>query len=107
MPIYNKLVRDNILEIIKAQGLKYNAKKLSADELLVELKTKMIEEAFEFKDSHSKEEAIEELADILELIHASLKAHGANIEELEEIRKKKKEKRGGFEEAIFLIDVED
>ncbi|MHA4067902.1 pyrophosphohydrolase domain-containing protein [Bacillus cereus] len=107
MPIYNKLVRDNILEIIKAEGLNYNARILTPDELLVEIKEKMIEEALEFKEAVEKKEAVEELADILELIHASLGAYGVDFEELEGIRQKKKEKRGGFEKAIYLIDVED
>ncbi|HFK1481138.1 nucleoside triphosphate pyrophosphohydrolase [Bacillus cereus] len=107
MPIYNKLVRDNILEIIKAEGLNYNARILTPDELLVEIKEKMIEEAHEFKEAVEKKEAVEELADILELIHASLGAYGVDFEELEGIRQKKKEKRGGFEKAIYLIDVED
>ncbi|ANC11269.1 MULTISPECIES: nucleoside triphosphate pyrophosphohydrolase [Bacillus cereus group] len=107
MPIYNKLVRDTILEIIKAEGLNYNARILTPDELLVEIKEKMIEEAHEFKEAVEKKEAVEELADILELIHASLGAYGVDFEELEGIRQKKKEKRGGFEKAIYLIDVED
>ncbi|WP_144596701.1 nucleoside triphosphate pyrophosphohydrolase [Bacillus cereus] len=107
MPIYNKLVRDNILEIIEAEGLSYNARILTSDELLVEVKAKMIEEAHEFMEVVEKKEAIEELADILELIHASLGAYGVDFEELEAIRKEKKEKRGGFEKAIYLIDVQD
>ncbi|MGC9298985.1 nucleoside triphosphate pyrophosphohydrolase [Bacillus cereus] len=107
MPIYNKLVRDNILEIIKAEGLSYNARILTSDELLVEVKAKMIEEAHEFMEAVEKKGAIEELADILELIHASLGSYGIDFEELEAIRKEKKEKRGGFEKAIYLIDVQD
>jgi len=107
MPIYNKLVRDKILEIIKAEGLSYNAKILTSDELLVEVKAKMIEEANEFMEAAEKKEAVEELADILELIHASLGAYGIDFEELEVIRKEKKEKRGGFDKAIYLIEVED
>ncbi|KEH51138.1 hypothetical protein BG09_0111 [Bacillus thuringiensis serovar kurstaki str. HD-1] len=73
----------------------------------MEIKTKMIEEAHEFKEAVEKKEAVEELADILELIHASLGAYGVKLEELEVIRKEKKEKRGGFEKAIYLIDVQD
>lgn len=52
MPIYNKLVRDNILEIIKAEGLSYNVRILTSDELLV--KVKMIEEAHEFMEAVEK-----------------------------------------------------
>lgn len=107
MPVYNKLVRDKILEIIKADGLKYNARVLEPQELLIEVKAKMIEEAKEFNASDTAHESIEELADVLELVHTALNALGVTYEELEEVRQQKKEKRGGFEKAIYLIDVED
>jgi predicted house-cleaning noncanonical NTP pyrophosphatase (MazG superfamily) len=64
MSIYNKLVRDNILEIIKAEVLSYSSRILTPDELLVEIKAKIIEEAHEFKEAVEKKEAVEELADI-------------------------------------------
>ena len=37
MPVYNKLVRDKILEIIKANGQNQLTKYLTADEYAVEL----------------------------------------------------------------------
>ena len=46
------------------------------------------------------QDALEELADILELIHAALPIHEATYEDLEKIRIAKKEKRGGFEKGI-------
>jgi len=107
MPVYNKLVRDKILEIIEADGLAYNARKLESSELLKEVKAKMIEEAKEFHAADTAHESIEELADVLELVHTALNALGVTYEELEEVRQQKKEKRGGFEKAIYLIDVED
>ncbi len=106
MPTYNKLVRDKILEIIEANGLQYNARVLEAEELVKEVKAKMVEEALEFEKADDKKEAIEELADILELVHAAINVLGISYEELEEVRHHKKEKRGGFEKAIYLIDVE-
>lgn len=53
------------------------------------------------------QDPLEELADILELIHAALPLHEATFGDLEKIRIAKKEKRGGFEEGIYLIEVED
>jgi predicted house-cleaning noncanonical NTP pyrophosphatase (MazG superfamily) len=47
------------------------------------------------------------LADLLDIIHALAKCHEASFEVVEEVRRKKAEKRGGFEEKIFLIEVED
>ncbi|MFJ7405899.1 MULTISPECIES: phosphoribosyl-ATP pyrophosphohydrolase [unclassified Lysinibacillus] len=107
MPVYNKLVRDQILEIIEADGLKFNARILEPQELLVEVKAKMMEEAKEFHEADRVQEGVEELADILELIHTALNALGVSYEDLEVIREQKKAKRGGFEKAIYLIDVED
>jgi len=72
MPIYNKLVRDRILEIIEADGLQYNARILGPQELLVEVKTKIIEEAKEFHMTVNVQEGVEELADLLELIYIQL-----------------------------------
>lgn len=51
--------------------------------------------------------AIEELADLLELIHAATELHGSSIQQLERVRLKKAEERGGFKERIFLIEVTD
>lgn len=107
MPIYNKLVRDKILEIIEADGTKYNSRILEPQELLTEVKGKMTEEAKEFQDAESVQDSIEELADILELVHTALSVMDVTYEELESIRKQKKSKRGGFEKGIYLIDVED
>lgn len=107
MPIHNKLVRDKILEIIVAQGLSYNAKVLEEQELLIEIKKKLFEEVKEFDEATDTKEAIEELADMLELIHAALPAYNVSFEDLEKVRLEKKEKRGGFEKGLYLIDVED
>lgn len=41
------------------------------------------------------------------LVHTALNVMGVTYEELDLIRKQKKDKRGGFEKGIYLIDVED
>lgn len=107
MPVYNKLVRDRILEIIESDGLAYNARILESSELLKEVKAKMIEEAIEFHAAETANESVEELADVLELIHTALSTLGVTYEELNEVRLQKKVKRGGFEKAIYLVDIED
>lgn len=107
MPTYKKLVRDAIPEVITKTGKKFSTRVLSEDEYRVELKKKLGEELDEYNEANTNEEAIEELADILELLHAATKIHGSSVEELENIRKAKAEKRGGFEKRIFLIEVED
>lgn len=67
----------------------------------------MQEEALEFQQATNSQEGIEELADIVELVHAALKVYGVSYEEMEEVRQQKKGQRGGFEKGIYLVEVED
>lgn len=107
MPVYNKLVRDLIPQVVEAAGKKPITRVLAPEEHLTEIKLKMQEEALEFQQANEQEEAIEELADILELVHAALDVYGVSYDELEKVRVQKKEKRGGFSEGIYLIEVQD
>lgn len=99
--IYNKLVRDNIPEIIEKAGKESVIEIMDEDEFLEELNKKLIEETKEYIE----DENIEEIADILEVIYGILKAKGVSFEEIEKIRLEKKHQRGGFEEKIKLVKV--
>lgn len=107
MPVYNKLVRDKIPEIIELTGKKYTTRTLSPVEYIKELKNKGLEELKEYINATTNEEALEELADLMEIFHAFAKYHNTTLNEVEELRQKKAETRGAFEERIFLIEVED
>ncbi|MEI2664064.1 nucleoside triphosphate pyrophosphohydrolase [Rossellomorea sp. LJF3] len=107
MPTYNKRVRDKIPQIIENTGKKFLTKILIDQDYIKYLKEKSYEEMDEYCAAESNEEAVEELADLLEIIQALAKQHGSSLEEVESVRKEKAEKRGGFEEKIFLIEVED
>lgn len=107
MPIYNKLVRDRIPEIIKKSDKTFTSRILADDEYLLEINKKMHEELAEYEEATTKEDAIEELADLLELIHAAAAVYDTSFEELEKVREEKAKKRGGFDKRIFLMEVED
>lgn len=107
MPTYNKLVRDRIPEFIEKTGKKFHTTVLSQDAYIKELRKKSVEELEEYMAAETDAEALEELADILEIMHALATVHGSTIQEVEKIRKEKEQKRGGFNERIFLVDVED
>jgi len=107
MPVYNKLVRDKIPQIIEASGKTSCTRILNVDEYKNELQTKLREEAEEYFQAKNSQEALEEMADMLEVIRALASAHGANWEELEAIRVQKAEARGGFEDRVYLIDVDE
>lgn len=103
--IYNKLVRDRIPEIIKNDNKNCKIKILDNEQFVIELKNKLDEELKEYKQAKNNSEALEELADILELMHALAKTHGSNIKEVEDIRQRKAQERGGFQEKVFLKEV--
>ncbi|QWC23596.1 nucleoside triphosphate pyrophosphohydrolase [Bacillus haikouensis] len=107
MPTYNKLVRDKIPQIIEKTGKGFSTEILNDQDYIKYLKEKSYEELDEYCAAETDEEAVEELADLLEIIHALAKHHRSSIEEVEAVRKDKAEKRGGFEEKLFLIEVED
>ena len=103
MKVYNKLVRDKIPKIIEADGKTCRTRILSNEEYIVALEIKLNEEVAEYQSDKN----LEEMADILEVLRALCVARGYSLKELEALRAKKAEKRGGFVEKIFLESVEE
>jgi len=101
MKIYNKLVRDKIPEIISSNTGVATTRILDNTEYLQELNKKLLEELQEYLADNN----IEELADIVEVIYAILDYKKTSIEEFEQIRKSKANKRGAFSKKIFLEKV--
>ena len=99
---FNKLVRDKIPEIIKAQGQHPNFQILSEEKYLFELDRKLCEEMQEYQESKD----LEELADMLDVIYAICQARGHSIDELSELQKRKCENKGAFSKKYFLISKE-
>lgn len=99
--IYHKLVRDRIPEIIEQSGQTCLYSVLSDEEYLVMLDEKLNEELAEYQESKS----MDELADLLEVMKAVALARGSSFREVEELRRLKADKRGGFEKKILLEEV--
>ena len=102
MKVYNKLVRDNIPEIIEEDGKACMTRILSDEEYIASLETKLNEEVAEYQADKN----LEEMADVLEVLQAICIARGYSLEELEALRAKKANERGGFADKIFLEYVE-
>ena len=100
---YHKLVRDRIPEIIEADGKTCVCETLSNEDYLSLLDQKLNEELEEYQESKS----LEELADLLEVIQAVVKARGWTLKKLEQVRADKAAKRGGFEKKILLKEVKE
>ncbi len=93
-----KLVRDRIPEIIKLNTGKESKIYIADDEeYYKELVKKLEEETKEFIESHQ----VEELVDILEVIYAITKHKNITLNQLEEIRKDKTEKKGNFDKKYI------
>lgn len=95
---YNKLVRDKIPEYIKSKGGTPITHMADEAEYWQKLKEKLQEEIVEF----SKDENIEELADILEVLDAIQVYKKFDPAEIAKVKEKKAEERGKFEKRVIL-----
>ena len=100
---YNKLVRDKIPENINSmEGRKATWRIMDDEEYIKELNKKLLEEAHEFIE----ENAVEELADVMEVIQSIMRIKNISYEELKNVQQMKREKKGGFSNKIYLVEVE-
>ena len=99
--VYDKLVRDQIPRIIRANGNSCETRVLEDREYQSRLEEKLKEELSEYLESGQ----LEELADLLEVMMALVKAKGSSWQELERIRLDKLAERGGFEQKLLLRSV--
>ncbi len=94
-----KLVRDGIPGIIaRERGETPPSRIAEEDEYRELLAAKLREETLEYLESRKPEE----LADILEVVRHLSRAHGLTAGELEDIRREKAGKRGGFAKRIVM-----
>lgn len=103
MKIYNKLVRDKIVDIIESDGRTAKYRTLDNNEYRQELNKKLQEEVKEYLEDNN----VEELADIVEVIYGILGSMNISAQEFEKIRLSKKEEKGGFEKRIYLEEAEE
>lgn len=104
MKEFHKLVRDNIPEIIRANGDVPRFRTIENDEeYLRALFEKDTEEGLELAQGRN----LEELADKLEVLYAIANALGYTPEQIEQARVEKAAARGGFDQRIFLESTDD
>ena len=99
--LHNKLVRDNIPDIIENNGKSAKTFILDDEKYTLALEKKLKEETKEYL--LSKE--LMELADILEVVEALAKNQGSSFEEVLKLKKQKQKKNGAFDKRIFLVSV--
>jgi predicted house-cleaning noncanonical NTP pyrophosphatase (MazG superfamily) len=95
-----KLVRDKVPDLLQKSGKKCTVRIVKGPEYIQKLKEKLKQEV----DDFIADEAIEELADIIEIVSVLCKSKGVAFEQLEEFRKFKAAERGSYEGGIVLIE---
>ena len=97
-----KLVRDRIPEIIRESGGTPAVRRLEAAEYEGALHDKLMEEATELRESETREDRIEEAADVLEVILGIAQLHGFTFDDVLHRAESKRIARGGFTDRIWL-----
>lgn len=101
MKKYNKLVRDKIPAIIRADGKGCEVKIVEGNDKYELLEKKLMEEVGEFLEDKN----LEELADVMEVLFGLAESLGYSEGDLVRKRTKKFDERGGFKEGIVLKKV--
>ena len=91
-------MRDKIISKIRLRGEEVYFRQVSGQEKLEFLFKKLVEEALEFE----KDNTMEELADVQEVIEAIYQHLWWTKEQVEAVRLQKLEKNGGFQNGDIL-----
>ncbi len=102
---YAKLVRDNIPGFHLASGHTISGRQLVSDELKQALITKLHEEADEVSGALSREELIEEIGDVQQIINDLCATQDITTEELNTVMAKKADRKGGFQNGEYIDTV--
>jgi len=102
---FSKLVRDKIVDSIISNGGNPKWKVLSKRDYIEKLKKKIVEESSELNDT-TKEELVEEVADLQEIINNLIKTLGVSKQDLSQIQKRKNKKKGSFKKRHYIDNVE-
>ncbi len=97
----HKLGRDRIVELCEQEKIEIDWHIMN-DEAYQQALTKKIEEEAQEVITASQEELLEEIADVQEVIDCLLKVHGFTKEQLREAQAEKRERKGGFDEKIYI-----
>ncbi|MDO8488226.1 MAG: nucleoside triphosphate pyrophosphohydrolase [bacterium] len=98
-----KLIRDKIPEKAAKEGIKLITRTLNQDEFETKVKEKLVEEANEVTMASDREELINELADVLELVRTVASINRIKLKEIESQRFKKLKKNGGFKKKLLWM----
>jgi predicted house-cleaning noncanonical NTP pyrophosphatase (MazG superfamily) len=99
---YDKIVRDKIPQYLDSVGVdaEYEVSD-DGERILLALKKKLVEESTELIEA-PKDEVLNEIADVMEILEAIRVREGLSTEALKEKRESKNAERGAYEKGVFL-----
>lgn len=103
---FNKLVRDKIPEIIRQRGEAVTTELLDGEALIMALKKKLVEEAYELLDAKDFQSVVAELADVREVVDTLMEKLSISKSEAGREQDQKHKARGGFDKGIVLIETQ-
>jgi predicted house-cleaning noncanonical NTP pyrophosphatase (MazG superfamily) len=104
-----KLVRNKTNERLSAKNVFMKYHIADTEEYKKLLGMKLIEEATEVITAKNTDEMINELADVLEVLHCMIAAHNLSLETVEISRQEKLKTRGSFDDRICseYVDIDE
>ncbi|MDZ7802337.1 MAG: hypothetical protein U5K81_16280 [Trueperaceae bacterium] len=99
---HDKLIRDRIPEIMDAEGVRYETRRLDDAAYRRALRAKLVEEAQEAAAADTPDALRTELADLLEVVRHLATTEGLEAEAVEATRAARHRARGGFARRLWL-----
>lgn len=100
---YNKLVWDNVPDLIREKGKDCEVRALDDEEFEVELLKKVEEEASALPETASRQELIDELADVVTCVEYIKHIKGITELELADALERHARRKGRFEKKMYLV----
>lgn len=97
MPVVTKLVRDNVPDLMRADGQDVQVRIATVQEMPQRFELKMIEEFTEAAENP----CAEEYGDILQAMYERAAMVGISPKDIEEARLKKFERKGGYSKRLI------
>jgi predicted house-cleaning noncanonical NTP pyrophosphatase (MazG superfamily) len=101
-----KLVRDGIPSIIRSAGRAADVRALDTEDFGAALGDKLVEEVAELRAASDADAVVEEAADVLEVLLAIVAEHGATLDNIVDIARRKRVERGGFAMRVWLENAD-
>jgi predicted house-cleaning noncanonical NTP pyrophosphatase (MazG superfamily) len=102
---HNKLVRDRIPQILESQSIQFAVEGMTPDQYRQALRQKLLEEAQEAATA-TEANLITELADLWEVIDATISAHGIRRDHVLACQLQRRMARGTFDRRLKLLWTE-